>query len=273
MLTDRSYLVGVVGSAVLTAPRDAVDEIPVNVLRPSGRVPTIKRSRGNGISPLACRGRRLAAALRRPSPGSSLRNHGSSSVEPDRQDDGDTGREHSGRQIPRELGLITPRAEIAPSDDVGRCHQATKPQSYVSGPARRKSSYPSCRCTSLGSRPETAGAPTPANEHDAKRDRCENGSGGAQAVEAPNGRLLPRTLDLRPSLCRATRFDARERRVPAGPTAVGGAVRSKPASEFRPTREGVVVPHDSPCGFVRPRADENPRFEGRDSQHDDRRKN
>ena len=74
MLTDRSYLVGVVGSAVLTAPRDAVDEIPVNVLRPSGRVPTIKPSRGNGISPLACRGRRLAAALRRPSPGSSLRN-------------------------------------------------------------------------------------------------------------------------------------------------------------------------------------------------------
>jgi hypothetical protein len=51
VLTDPSCLVGVVGSPVLTAPRDAVDETPANVLRPSGRVPAIRPSRGDGISP------------------------------------------------------------------------------------------------------------------------------------------------------------------------------------------------------------------------------
>src|SRR5439155_26870105 len=59
-LADRSSLVGVVGSAVLTAPALGT------ALKASDHLPTIRPSWGRRHLPLVCRGRRLAAGPRRP---------------------------------------------------------------------------------------------------------------------------------------------------------------------------------------------------------------
>jgi len=66
----------------------------------------------------------------------------------------------------------------------------------------------------------------------------------------------------------------RERRcwVTARPNPIGRALRSQPASELRPRRKGMAVPDDSSRCPVRRRSMDDPRFDGRDREHDCGRK-